>query len=391
MADLLDTPRLTGTLKATRPCLYIFPSGNGDSAYFNVDGYSMLVNGGYERHRPSFWKFVSQFKQVDSVLITHADSDSLGGLSSFFSKKLATSQSCETPDDAESIVSNGNTPAVYSVLGNLIRSPITLAAKSVESRTDSDIILDAVDKLNINLVSLVKSTDNLLLNAALAKQTHNLNKYEHHNLFNKIGYGSLDLFVLTPLRSSVEFKEFCAHQQANFSRTQNLKQVYKSLPSSHLATSVCLLVWLPAGKNATALRLLFTGNVPQNLLNHALDKLKDFELLSTPTYRVKHQSQEVPELHAIIKEAPVKKTTESTPAAQKEQTKVTKVEKPVAKASEANGNATKPPIASKTTSTTKLKSSTSTSNTQALATKSESNGNTLLSILNFYSPLNNIN
>jgi hypothetical protein len=281
--SLMEDSRITGTLKMSRPSLYVFPSLQGDSAFFAVDGFSMLVNGGYSRAQPSFWKFVSMVKQVDAVLLTHTDSDSLGGLQALFAKKLA---------DLEDVESR---PAVLSVLGNLVSSPA-----NAETKTDSDFILDAVEKLRIKLVPLVKSTDNLIINAALAKQAHNLNKYEHVNLFYKLGYGSLDLYVLSPFQQSAEFKEFCTQQQGHFARNQNLKQVYKNIPSSHLASSVCLLVWLPMHRAPvdgsaplTALRLLFTGNVPQGILLHSLDKLKDFELLNAPTYRVRQHQQQV--------------------------------------------------------------------------------------------------
>ena len=74
---------------------------------FTINGFSMLINGGYERVRPCFWKFVTMLQQIDSVLITHTDSDALGGLSSLFAKKLAD------PDVK---------PTILTVLGNLIAS-----------------------------------------------------------------------------------------------------------------------------------------------------------------------------------------------------------------------------------------------------------------------------
>lgn len=84
--QLMETSKFTGTLKISKPVLYIFPGREGDSAYFTMNGYSMLINGGYDRIRPCFWKFVNMLQQIDSVLITHTDSDVLGGLSSFFQK-----------------------------------------------------------------------------------------------------------------------------------------------------------------------------------------------------------------------------------------------------------------------------------------------------------------
>ncbi len=280
---LMEDSCFSGTLKMSRPALYVFPSLQGDSAFFSVDGFTALIDGGYSRAHPSFWKFVSRVKQVDSVVLTRTDSDALGGLQALFAKKLATI------DDLES------QPAILSVLGNLVASPA-----NSETKTDSDFILEAIEKLRIKLVPLVKSTDNLIINAALAKQAHNLNKYEHVNLFYKLGYGSLDLYVLSPFQQSAEFKEFCTQQQGHFARNQNLKQVYKNIPSSHLASSVCLLVWLPMHRAPidgsaplTAVRLLFTGNVPQGILLHSLEKLKDFELLNVPTYRVRQHQQQV--------------------------------------------------------------------------------------------------
>jgi len=61
-----------------------------------------------------------------------------------------------------------------------------------------------------------------------------------------------------------------------------------------VTSAVVLLVWLPhvtkqtalAGEN-TALRLLFPGNAPQHVVINALDKVKDFEILSSPVYKIR--------------------------------------------------------------------------------------------------------
>jgi len=85
--SLMETGTLTGTLRINKPLLYVFPSREGDSAYFTINGYSMLINGGYDRVKPSFWTFVNMLSQIDSILITHTDSDALGGIGSLFAKK----------------------------------------------------------------------------------------------------------------------------------------------------------------------------------------------------------------------------------------------------------------------------------------------------------------
>ena len=51
---------------------------------------------------------------------------------------------------------------------------------------------------------LVKSNDSNFM-----KSSNNLNsKYEHINLYYKLGQGSLDLYVLSPFVNSNEYKEF---------------------------------------------------------------------------------------------------------------------------------------------------------------------------------------
>jgi hypothetical protein len=95
---------INSTLRVTKPVLYIFPALEGDSAFFSINGYSILINGGYDRVRPCFWKFVNVLHQLDTVMLTHNDSDALGGLSTFFSK----------------ITDSPVRPNVLTVLGNLV-------------------------------------------------------------------------------------------------------------------------------------------------------------------------------------------------------------------------------------------------------------------------------
>jgi len=309
LEQLMDSSKVIGTLRIQKPTLYIFPGREGDSAFFTINGYSMLVNGGYDRVKPCFWSFVSMLQQIDSVLITHTDSDALGGLSSFFSKKL---------------VDSNVKPTVLTVLGNLIaskssneangfgnspkpnkNSTANLAANliandvndSVNRKNAShvDIILESIERLKIKLMPLVKTNDNFM------KSSNNLNsKYEHINLYYKLGQGSLDLYVLSPFVNSNEYKEFVQQQQNHVAKQThqkshlNVNQLFKNIPLSHLTSAVVLLVWLPAatrqaslGTENNALRLLFTGNAPQHVVMNALEKVKDFEVITSPVYRLK--------------------------------------------------------------------------------------------------------
>lgn len=304
---LMETGKLTGTLRINKPFLYIFPSREGDAAYFTVNGYSILINGGYDRVKPCFWTFVNMLAQIDSILITHPDSDALGGLGSFFAKKLV---------DPEI------KPNVLAVLGNLIASSdyksspeatneraqlaANLIAQESASGSDKasntsyvDLIIDSIERLKIQLMPLSKSSDQPIAkhNGAL----NNFSKYEHINLYYKLGQGSLDLYVLSPFANSADYKEFVQQQQNHLAKHQthqksqlNPGQLFKNIPMSHVTSAVVLLVWMPyvnkqtvlSGEN-NALRLLFTGNAPQHVIINALEKVKDFEVLTSPVYKMK--------------------------------------------------------------------------------------------------------
>lgn len=313
--DFIESFNQRGTLRIEKPVFYIFPAKEGDAACFAINGFTMLINGGYDRVRPCFWKFLNVLSQLDSILITHNDSDACGGLSTFFSKKLQD---------------NKLRPNVLNVLGNLIsetsnKQQSTAAANAIASEivattnneqlSDSELILDAINKLNIKLMPLIKNNVPSSLSSASLLST---NKYEHINLYYKLGQGSLDLYVLSPFATSAEYKEFVQQQQNHLAK--NLKQhksqlevnsLVRNVPLSHLNSAVVLLVWLPFNshnshtghKNAPsnnssehcALRFLFTGNAPQSVVFHALEKVKEFDVLSTPVYKSKSIETGVPQ------------------------------------------------------------------------------------------------
>jgi hypothetical protein len=412
----METGKLTGTLRITKPLLYIFPSREGDSAYFTLNGYSILINGGYDRMKPCFWSFVNMLAQIDSILITHSDSDALGGLGSFFAKKLV---------DPEI------KPNVLTVLGNLIASSgyksssetiehaqlaaNLIAAESSSGTTDAkstpyvDLIIDSIERLKIQLMPLTKSSDQ-----AIAKHNGVLNnfaKYEHINLYYKLGQGSLDLYVLSPFANSTDYKEFVQQQRDHLAKHQthqksqlNPGQLFKNIPMSHVNSAVVLLVWMPHVTKQTvldgennALRLLFTGNAPQHVVLNALDKVKDFEVLTSPVYKIKpapepvhHQVTKKPTSSSSAPSATSTKTTngssKSTSSANSSalsanSTKTTNSSKPTSAATTTRPSlAAKPPL-SKTTDKSKVEVNGAAKPTKpdALATKGakvESNGAT---------------
>ena len=62
------------------------PGGQGDSMLFGVSGFTLLVNGGYNR-RSCFWDFIRHISRIDALLVSHLGPDSCYGLSSFFERK----------------------------------------------------------------------------------------------------------------------------------------------------------------------------------------------------------------------------------------------------------------------------------------------------------------
>ena len=264
ISDIMEETKITGALNVEKPALYIFPAREGDCSFFTFNGYSILVNGGYDRVNPSFWRFARMLKQIDSVMFTHQDSDALGGLSSLFAKKL---------------VQPNVKPNILSVFGNLSKPKV--------NDHDVDVISSAIDQLKIELHPLVK------------RQYGNLKpnqQPEHVNLYFKHGYGSLDLYVLSPFENSAEYKEFINQTQnkvqSNIQKSSlNVNQTFKSILVSHLCSAVVVLVWKPVKVGENAVRILYTGNAPQNIIINALDRIKDFDLLKAPVYKIKSEIQ----------------------------------------------------------------------------------------------------
>lgn len=86
--DLLPPPGTVGFLKLSRPCCYVFPAGCGDCAFFAVNGFTVLVDGGSDS-QACFWKLVRHLDRVDAVLLTHIGTENLPGVNVFLERKLA--------------------------------------------------------------------------------------------------------------------------------------------------------------------------------------------------------------------------------------------------------------------------------------------------------------
>lgn len=98
-------------------------------------------------------------------------------------------------------------------------------------------------------------------------------------LFQKMGVGQLDLYILSPGKKSQEYQTFMENWPDAVSPL--LKD--QSLPLTTLTSVSVLLVWHPACPQEKVVRMLLPGVTPQAKLLQGLEKLKGLTFLQKPT------------------------------------------------------------------------------------------------------------
>merc|ERR1711913_217682 len=262
--ERLPPSDVVGNIRFSHPTLYVFPGGQGDSALFGINGFNMLIDGGFSR-KACFWDFTRHLDRLDAILVTRMSDENTQGINAVLERKTVN--------------------PVYPQIGHLFAN-ILEPKKDREREKMED---EERDKLLVNVIhegnSMIENLRILNLKPQICFRD---NVCDPINLYHKVGHGKLDMYVLNPSKDSREVREFLSrwHEDSGhlgkFRSGINVDGKEVWLPIANLVSICALVIWYPANPNDTITRLLFPGSTPQHKIFKGLEKLKKLECLKQP-------------------------------------------------------------------------------------------------------------
>ncbi|XP_042908330.1 microtubule-associated protein futsch [Parasteatoda tepidariorum] len=256
LEEMMESSSLVGNIRFNRPTLYMFPAGQGDCALFGINGFNMLIDGGFNR-KPCSWEFIRHLDRLDAVLVTRLCENNVCGMSTLMKRKSL----------------NNTYPQIGYVFCNI---PENKTPSPKEETPQDNLIVSVVNEGN----NFIRTLNELKLEP---HQCWRDSAADPFVLYHKVGHGTLEMHVLSPPKDSKEMKEFISEWRSFKETFSSTKSGLKSaVPLSH-ATSICaVLIWRPTDPKDTITRILFPGSAPQSKIFESLEKLKTLDVLSHP-------------------------------------------------------------------------------------------------------------
>merc|ERR1712066_233881 len=262
--ERLPPSDVVGNIRFSHPTLYVFPGGQGDSALFGINGFNMLIDGGFSR-KACFWDFTRHLDRLDAILVTRMSDENTQGINAVLERKTVN--------------------PVYPQIGHMFANILESKKDREREKTDDE----ERDKLLVNVVHEGNTMmENLRILNLKPQICFRDNICDPINLYHKVGHGKLDMYVLNPSKESREVREFLSRWNddsghlGKFKSGINVDGKELWLPIANLVSICALLIWYPANPNDTITRLLFPGSTPQHKIFKGLEKLKKLECLKQP-------------------------------------------------------------------------------------------------------------